>query len=328
MATYSLKTKTREDKFGLAYERGIRVDTPKGPGVVTDPSLLGRTYGVRLDSGGEEEFDAKQLEVSMKAWDRGYSDGRTGKAKSLQREGARVENAHGAGYWIVVDSYPAKLYWSFNGGLSSNDADAEVFGSRQEAEAEIRIRKSQPSDDIDPDKARQILEDGEIDGEPLTEAQRGMFGAAAGRDKALNWQTVAGSSIATSSDGRKLTVRRVGGPGTEFVLKVDGTEIGRFSTRQEAEQDAQRRDDLPGQKTIDNNPYDDLRDPQKYQDWSEGFKDGRAGVQDAGGSKEYKEGVKASENRQKAEDDYSDGYDRGLHERMAELSYKRKCGVT
>lgn len=39
----------------------------------------------------------------------------------------------------------------------------------------------QPSDDISPAKARKILDDGEVHGKPLTEAQRGMFGAAAGK---------------------------------------------------------------------------------------------------------------------------------------------------
>ena len=42
-------------------------------------------------------------------------------------------------------------------------------------------KKSQPSDDISPEKARQILEDGEANGKPLTDKQRGMFGAAASK---------------------------------------------------------------------------------------------------------------------------------------------------
>ncbi len=46
----------------------------------------------------------------------------------------------------------------------------------------------QPSDAIDPDKACEILKDGTVKGEPLTEAQRGMFGAACrqARSAALN----------------------------------------------------------------------------------------------------------------------------------------------
>jgi transcription antitermination factor NusG len=43
--------------------------------------------------------------------------------------------------------------------------------------------KAQPSGDISPEKACQILRDGEANGKPLTEAQRGMFGAACARAK-------------------------------------------------------------------------------------------------------------------------------------------------
>jgi hypothetical protein len=44
-----------------------------------------------------------------------------------------------------------------------------------------RADESQPSDDIAPDKAKEILRDGTVHGRPLTDAQRGMFGAAAGQ---------------------------------------------------------------------------------------------------------------------------------------------------
>lgn len=43
--------------------------------------------------------------------------------------------------------------------------------------------QDQPSDKIDPDKAKRILEDGEVHGKPLTEEQRKMFGAAASRER-------------------------------------------------------------------------------------------------------------------------------------------------
>lgn len=51
--------------------------------------------------------------------------------------------------------------------------------------AKMEGTKAQPSDDITPEKARQILKDGEVHGHPLTEKQRGMFGAAAGKEKAI-----------------------------------------------------------------------------------------------------------------------------------------------
>ena len=41
--------------------------------------------------------------------------------------------------------------------------------------------KGMPSDDISPEKARAILHDGEVNGKPLTDDQRRMFGAAASR---------------------------------------------------------------------------------------------------------------------------------------------------
>lgn len=43
--------------------------------------------------------------------------------------------------------------------------------------------EEKPSDNIDPEKAKQILEDGTVHGKPLTEDQRKMFGAAASREK-------------------------------------------------------------------------------------------------------------------------------------------------
>ena len=46
------------------------------------------------------------------------------------------------------------------------------------------IRKdAQPSLDIPPEKAKQILREGTAKGKPLTEKQKDMFGAAAGRAK-------------------------------------------------------------------------------------------------------------------------------------------------
>jgi hypothetical protein len=44
-------------------------------------------------------------------------------------------------------------------------------------------RYQMPSDDVSPEKAREILRDGHVNGKPLTESQRGMFGAAAGKDE-------------------------------------------------------------------------------------------------------------------------------------------------
>jgi hypothetical protein len=45
------------------------------------------------------------------------------------------------------------------------------------------LKPALPSAGILPAKARTILRDGEVRGTPLTPAQRGMFGAAAGRGR-------------------------------------------------------------------------------------------------------------------------------------------------
>ena len=57
---------------------------------------------------------------------------------------------------------------------SGNDSDY----ARAEIVKPNKSQKAQPSDDIDPDKACKTLSDGQIDGVPLTDEQRGMFGAA------------------------------------------------------------------------------------------------------------------------------------------------------
>lgn len=49
------------------------------------------------------------------------------------------------------------------------------------ADPAFRQQYSQPSDKVDPEKAKKILEDDSAQGHPLTEKQKGMFGAAAGR---------------------------------------------------------------------------------------------------------------------------------------------------
>lgn len=46
-----------------------------------------------------------------------------------------------------------------------------------------RLCEDQPSDNFTPKKAKQMLKDDSAHGKPLTPAQKGMLGAAAGRDK-------------------------------------------------------------------------------------------------------------------------------------------------
>ncbi|MBC7238550.1 MAG: hypothetical protein H5T71_00405, partial [Chloroflexi bacterium] len=56
-------------------------------------------------------------------------------------------------------------------------------GGETEGDNPQQQYEDQPSDKIDPEKAKQILEDGTVHGKPLTEDQRKMFGAAASRER-------------------------------------------------------------------------------------------------------------------------------------------------
>lgn len=64
-------------------------------------------------------------------------------------------------------------------------ARAKAFLDEYKRKFGNKGQKAQPSSDISPEKACQILKDGKVNGEPLTDAQRGMFGAACGRKKTM-----------------------------------------------------------------------------------------------------------------------------------------------
>jgi hypothetical protein len=65
------------------------------------------------------------------------------------------------------------------------EGPGQVPGARTGQPPANNEDKQQPSDDIDPEKACQILRDGQANGQPLTEDQRRMFGAACAQSKAF-----------------------------------------------------------------------------------------------------------------------------------------------
>jgi len=73
----------------------------------------------------------------------------------------------------------AKALWKRHKALVQADMD------HGRGEGEIDMTKAQPSEEITSSDACQILRDGEANGQPLTEAQRGMFGAACGKKSLL-----------------------------------------------------------------------------------------------------------------------------------------------
>jgi hypothetical protein len=95
------------------------------------------------------------------------------------------------------------------------------------------VYKEQPSADVDSAKACQIMRDGEIDGKPLTEAQRGMFGAACGRSQkgskamtstssqAGGYLTNSGKVEENNGKGSELTDNEA--PGYESCPTCDGS---------------------------------------------------------------------------------------------------------
>lgn len=78
-----------------------------------------------------------------------------------------------------------------------DDKEREMIEEEDEEEGDVVAmpgemgEKNQPSDNVSPSKTRKILHDGEVNGHPITQKQRGMFGAAAGRgEKALDLTSI------------------------------------------------------------------------------------------------------------------------------------------
>jgi len=67
--------------------------------------------------------------------------------------------------------------------MSEELAQAREAEVEEVEESNEEAYQEQPSERIDPEKAKQILKEGQVRGHQLTEAQRRMFGAAAGRER-------------------------------------------------------------------------------------------------------------------------------------------------
>lgn len=99
----------------------------------------------------------------------------------------------------------------------------------QELEARAP-QKRMPSDDISPEKARQILHDGKVRGHPLTPAQSRMFGAAAGKDqKQMGSMGTDGTDTMAGPASGDMSGTEMGSTGamsledmTKYLLKMVG----------------------------------------------------------------------------------------------------------
>ena len=104
----------------------------------------------------------------------------------------RTERVSSGWHWIVDDvgrsSFPVG---SEDEAVEAAQVAIDRGGKKQLEEVrpsgELEEQKAQPSEDIDPEKACQILRDGEVNGHKLTEDQRSMFGAACSRKKSIRF---------------------------------------------------------------------------------------------------------------------------------------------
>lgn len=67
--------------------------------------------------------------------------------------------------------------------LKKSEEDLLSGIDKSDAPSRKKYAADQPSEDIDPKKAKKILEDKEVHGKPLTDKQEGLFGAAAGKEE-------------------------------------------------------------------------------------------------------------------------------------------------
>ncbi|MEM2989558.1 MAG: DUF2213 domain-containing protein [Halobacteria archaeon] len=91
------------------------------------------------------------------------------------------------------------------GACSLNDGcGVNVANSRSWYELVSNKKKTLPSDklDITPEKACKILKDGEVNGSPLTDDQRGMFGALCAKSQSKNEE----SNMSDLSENRKAEI--------------------------------------------------------------------------------------------------------------------------
>ena len=122
-----------------------------------------------------------------------------------EHKAIRMKYRKKSDFMVTSDQAGGYVRWWVEDIMGNGQSAAGPFKTKEEAEARARDneenrqrqlrergnrrsppwRKALPSDDISPEKAKEVLKDGEVHGHPLTEKQRGMFGAAAGKDKEL-----------------------------------------------------------------------------------------------------------------------------------------------
>ncbi len=131
------------------------------------------------DQPGDEEHQEKPGKETDSAAPEGHEPGDEEREQMQEHEKGYLKGAHGfltnvlgSKEWTDQHRMDAYHFHKTLLGISGGEDTA--------AEAEVGM-KDLPSSDISPEKARQILHDGEVNGKPLTDKQRRLFGAAASR---------------------------------------------------------------------------------------------------------------------------------------------------
>jgi hypothetical protein len=129
--------------------------------------------------------------------------------------------------------YPefGKMYASYTAPAPEPPAPAEPAVHPAPNPPAAEPYAEQPSADISPEKAKVILKEGEAKGHPLTEAQRGLFGAAAGRERegrmrreqdAIRYQRLEETQKAQAAEIAALKHEKALAEGRALVVQLNG----------------------------------------------------------------------------------------------------------
>ena len=147
----------------------------------------------------------------------GYACGKVDKSIRLRTKGTTMPSGHSHGMPIKNAAQAQKLsnrIREFVSAHPSSPDDAQEMA----ALSMLKEGKALPSSKISPDKAREILHDGEANGKPLTDKQRRMFGAAASKSIRTRRK---GYTPQSQMDGNPLNnTNRVDSARARYLAKV------------------------------------------------------------------------------------------------------------
>jgi hypothetical protein len=184
----ALDARKRGVKGGMPPTGEVAEGSSGNDAQIAFPHMAHLLNGARIHAVGMSKKDAHAEALKLRA-------------KGIYASGfADPKGKRGKQYMIVIPESTPSLNQEFNMDLQHKLS---------------LLLNAQPSDDIDPDKACKILEDGTVQGQPLTEEQKGMFGAACGQSKEEN-------SCGSKEENCDVVKNQKGGDNTSSVtLKTD-----------------------------------------------------------------------------------------------------------